>query len=369
MTPDGTVTLLLAGDVMTGRGVDQALRHHAPPQLYEPVVDDAREYLRLAEAANGPVGAPLAPHEPWGAARAQFLAPDVDARVVNLETAVTAGGAPWPRKGIHYRMHPANVDVLTAAHVDVCTVANNHVLDWGRDALRETLAALHAAGIATVGAGADADAAWRPAAIDLGSGRRLLVFGLATDDSGVPADWAAAGHRAGVARLPDLSPSSAQRVAECVQRHRRAGDLVVVSIHWGGNWVPAVPQAQRDFARRLVDIGVADVVHGHSAHHPLPVELYAGHAILHGCGDLINDYEGIGDRGPWRHDVALLWRLRLDTASGRLRRLDAWPLQRRRLRLQPADADAVDALRRLLQPDAAAGWRHGADGGWTLAPA
>ncbi len=195
------------------------------------------------------------------------------------------------------------------------------------------------------------------------------MFGLATDDSGVPADWAAADHRAGVARLPDLSPSSAQRVAECVRRHRRAGDLVVVSIHWGGNWVPAVPQAQRDFARRLVDLGAADVVHGHSAHHPLPVELYAGHAILHGCGDLINDYEGIGGHGPWRHDVALLWRLRLDPASGRLRRLDAWPLQRRRLRLQPADAGAVDALRRLLQPDTTAGWRDGADGGWTLAPA
>ena len=368
MTPDGAVTLLLAGDVMTGRGVDQALRHHAPPQLFEPAVDDAREYLRLAEAASGPVGAPLAPHEPWGAALAHYVAPDVDARVVNLETAVTAGGAPWPHKGIHYRMHPANVDVLTAARIDVCTLANNHVLDWGRDALRETLATLHAAGIATAGAGSDAGAAWAPAAVALPTGARLLVWSVATADSGVPADWAAAAHRPGVALLHDLAPSGAQRMADTVQRHRRPGDLVVVSVHWGANWVAEVPAAQRDFARRLVDLGAADVVHGHSAHHPLPVEVHAGHAILHGCGDLIDDYEGIGAHGTWRHDLALLHRLQLDGATGRLRRLDAWALQRRRLRLQRADEGAVDALRTLLQPDTAAGWRETADG-WTLVPA
>jgi poly-gamma-glutamate synthesis protein (capsule biosynthesis protein) len=191
---------------------------------------------------------------------------------------------------------------------------------------------------------------------------------VATADSGVPADWAAAAQRPGVALLHDLAPFGAQRLADAVRRHRRPGDLVVVSIHWGANWVAEVPPAQRAFAQRLIDLGAADVVHGHSAHHPLPVEVYRGRAILHGCGDLIDDYEGIGTRGRRRHDLALLYRLQLDTASGRLRRLDAWALQRRRLRLQRADEGAVDALRALLQPDTAAGWRETADG-WTLEPA
>ena len=366
MTADGAVVLLLAGDVMTGRGVDQALRHHAPPDLYEPVVTDAREYLRLAEAANGPVGAPLAPHEPWGDALPAFLAADVDARVVNLETAVTAGGAPWPHKGIHYRMHPANVDVLTAARLDVCTLANNHVLDWGRDALRETLAVLHAAGLATAGAGWDADAAWAPAVRPLAGGR-LLVWSFALSTSGVPADWAAAGRRAGVALLPDLSVHQVRRIAECIACERRAGDLVVVSLHWGGNWVPAVPAEHREFAHRLIDVGAADVVHGHSAHHALPVEVHGGRPILYGCGDLIDDYEGLGDHGPWRHDVGALFRLEIDRASRRLLRLDVLPLRRRRLRVERGDAEAAAELRRLMQIDPAAGWRVRGEGGWSLA--
>lgn len=365
MTPDGAVTLLLAGDVMTGRGVDQALRHRAPPELFEPVVRDAREYLRLAEAANGPVGAPLAPHEPWGDALPALRAADVDARVVNLETALTAGGAPWPHKDIHYRMHPGNVDVLTAAHLDVCTLANNHVLDWGRDALRETLAVLHAAGIASAGAGIDTETAWAPAMRPLAGGGRLLVWGFALPSSGVPADWAA-GRGAGVALLPDLSPGTARRIADRVARERRARDLVVVSLHWGGNWVPEVPAEHRAFARWLIESDAADVVHGHSAHHPLPVETHRGRPILYGCGDLINDYEGIGDHGPWRLDVGALYRLEMAPATRTMRRLDVLPLRRRRLRLEHADTEASADVGRLLQVEPAAGWRTREEGGWSL---
>ena len=368
MTPQGALVLVLAGDVMTGRGIDQALRQHAPPQIHEPVVRDARDYVRLAESVNGPVGTPLAPEEPWGDALPAMRADEVDARIVNLETALTAAGEPWPGKGIHYRMHPANVDVLTAAQVDVCVLANNHVLDWGRDALHETLASLHTAGIATAGAGVDDGAAWAPAVVARPAGRRLLVFAVATPDSGVPESWAAATRRAGVAVLHELSRASAQRFAEVVRRHRRAGDRVVVSIHWGANWVSEVPAAQRAFARALVDLGAADLVHGHSAHHPLPAELHQGHAVLYGCGDLIDDYEGIGSHGPWRHDLAVLWRARLHAADGRLEQLDAIPLQRRRLRLRQADAEAAEAIGDLLQVDAATGWHRSAGGGWTLRP-
>jgi len=131
-TPPRTLRLLLAGDVMTGRGIDQVLAHPGDPRLHEAWVHDAREYVRIAERASGPVPAPVPPAYPWGDALAEMEAARPDLRIVNLETAITTADDAWPGKGIHYRMHPANVGCLTAAGIDACSLANNHVLDWGR---------------------------------------------------------------------------------------------------------------------------------------------------------------------------------------------------------------------------------------------
>lgn len=141
------VLLMLAGDVMTGRGIDQILAHPGPPGLLESHVGDAREYVRLAEAVNGPVPAPVAPSYIWGDALAEMERAAPDLRIVNLETAVSADGEAWPAKGVHYRMNPANVDCLQAAHLDCCVLANNHVLDWGRSGLEDTLRSLRGAGL------------------------------------------------------------------------------------------------------------------------------------------------------------------------------------------------------------------------------
>jgi hypothetical protein len=148
---------------MTGRGIDQILPQPVDPALHEPWVRDARDYVRLAEAAHGavPRGAALA--YPWGEALAEIAARAPRWRIVNLETALTARGAPWPGKGIHYRMAPAHLGLLQAACIDACVLANNHVLDWGTDGLADTLQALRGAGIAAVGAGEDEARAWQPA--------------------------------------------------------------------------------------------------------------------------------------------------------------------------------------------------------------
>jgi poly-gamma-glutamate synthesis protein (capsule biosynthesis protein) len=89
----------------------------------------------------------------WGDALKAFarLAPDV--RIINLETAVTTSDAAWPGKGIHYRVHPANIACLTAAQIDCCVLSNNHVLDWGYAGLAETLATLRSVHVQTAGAG------------------------------------------------------------------------------------------------------------------------------------------------------------------------------------------------------------------------
>ncbi len=335
-----SVTLLLTGDVMTGRGIDQLLPHPGSPLLFESCIHDARGYVHLVERVSGPVARAVSADHLWGDALAEMQRVGPDVRVINLETAVTTCDDAWPGKGIHYRMHPANVSCLTAAGIDCCVLANNHTLDWGRQGLAETLHTLHAAGMQTAGAGADGDAAWAPAALPLADGRRLLVFACATETSGVPPDWAATPRYSGLALLPDLGEGTARHLAATVARHRRPGEPVVVSVHWGANWVAQVPAAHREFAHRLIDLGAADVVHGHSSHPALPIEVYRGRLVLYGCGDLVNDYEGIAPHGDLRSDVGCLYFATLERDSGLLRRLEIVPMQIRRFRLEHADADA-----------------------------
>ncbi len=348
MQAQASVTLMLTGDVMTGRGIDQILRRPSAPVLYESYIQDARDYVGLAEAVNGPIPAPVSAGYIWGDALAAIARAAPDLRIVNLETSVTTSAHAWPGKGINYRMHPANVNCLTAAHIDCCALANNHVLDWGREGLDETLQVLRQAGLHTAGAGADGDEAWAPAILPLAGRARMLMFACGTSSSGIPAGWSAAPKRSGVALLPDLSDATARWLADDVTRWREAGDLILVSIHWGGNWGLDVPSAHRNFAHRLIDLGAADVVHGHSSHHPLRIEVYRGKLILYGCGDLINDYEGIGAHGSLRSDVGCLYFATLALAGAYLQQLSIVPLQLKRFRLSEADPAARSWLQQIF---------------------
>lgn len=350
MNDPEAVTLLLGGDVMTGRGIDQALARPLPPRLKEPCVRDARTYLRLAARASGAIGIPVREDHVWGDAlgEMQDLAPD--RRVANLETAITRSTRLWPDKAVHYRMSPAHVGCLTAARLDALSLANNHVLDGGRRGLIDTLQALDRAGVAHAGAGADLASARAPAVLALPGGRRLLMFAWAGPDCGVPAGWAAGRQRAGIALLARLDEAAAREIARTVQRVRRVDDRVLVSLHWGGNWVDEVPLAHRVFAHRLIELEAADLVHGHSAHHPLPFEVHRGRLILYGCGDLVNDYEGLGPHRHFCSDVACLYAARLQADTGQLVGLDIRVLQRRRLRLGPVQPEAFEWLLGLLVP-------------------
>jgi len=136
---EGLLTIFLCGDVMTGRGVDQILPHPGDPALREQHVPDARIYVRLAEAVSGPIPRPAGYGWPWGDALPVLDSLAPDARVINLETSITRRDTFAPGKGIHYRMSPANTGCLLAAHPDVCTLANNHMLDFGQGGLADTL--------------------------------------------------------------------------------------------------------------------------------------------------------------------------------------------------------------------------------------
>jgi poly-gamma-glutamate synthesis protein (capsule biosynthesis protein) len=345
-----TATLLLCGDVMTGRGIDQILPCPVDPRIHEDYVRDAREYVRLAEDVSGPIPRGVDARYVWGDALGVLDQATTDARIINLETSVTSGDEYWKGKGINYRMHPANVPVLAALRPDVCVLANNHVLDYGPAGLLETLNTLHEHGLRTAGAGRNVEEAARPAEIELAGGPRLLVVGVGVATSGIPREWAATRDRPGVHYLPDLSADSATALCEHLSRARHGGSLTVVSIHWGSNWGYEVPDEQVAFAHRLVDAGAA-LVHGHSSHHVRPIEVYRNHLILHGCGDFLTDYEGIGQRPGFRDDLALMYLAALDCGTGALAALTMIPLQIRRFRLNhasPADTrwlrDTVDLI-------------------------
>lgn len=337
--------LFLAGDVMTGRGIDQVLGHSVDPVLHEPYVRTAARYVALAEAENGDIPAPVPPAYVWGDALSELDRVDPAARIINLETAVTTRDDWWPTKGIHYRMHPGNVAVLEAAKIDACVLGNNHVMDWGRAGLLETVTVLSDRGIAVAGAGRDAASAAAPAVVETAHGR-VLVFSWATPSAGVPGSWAAGAGEAGVNVLPELDDGAADRIIAAVEaagRDGRGGDRVVVSIHWGGNWGYDVPREQRELAHRLIDAGAVDVVHGHSSHHPKGIEVYGGRVIVYGAGDFLNDYEGIGGRAEYRGDLTLMYFPELDDA-GALRRLTMTPMRIRRFRLGRARGGDVDWL-------------------------
>ncbi len=342
------LTLLLLGDVMTGRGVDQILPHPADPALYEPYVSSALEYVRLAEAKNGPIPRPVTFDYVWGVAREAVDAMGPDLRIANLETAITGSGHPWP-KGIHYRMHPDNIEVLRSFRIDVCNLANNHVLDWGEQGLLDTIAALERAGIAFCGAGRDRNEAARPAICEIAARGRVLVFGVALPSSGVPAGWAAGPDRPGVHWLSDLSRASLERLRQAVERAApRRDDLLVLSIHWGANWGYEVGAEERSFAHLLVEELGFHVVHGHSSHHPKGVELWKNAVILYGCGDFLNDYEGIEGYESFRDDLVLAWLPRFTLPALELRELRAVPFHIRRLRLEFPSGEDADWLARIL---------------------
>ena len=169
MVGDSDVTVLLGGDVMLGRGVDQILPHPSDPEMRELYLGDARGHVRLAEHANGPIAPPVDWRWPWGEVLALLDEAGADIRLINLEATITADGEFADRKPVCYRMHPNNLPALTALRPHVCALANNHILDFGYQGLTDTLAALTRAGIQGVGAGADLPTARRPGECD---GRR-----------------------------------------------------------------------------------------------------------------------------------------------------------------------------------------------------
>lgn len=255
-----------------------------------------------------------------------------DLAVLNLEAAVTTREQPFPLyKRYLYKVHPAALEAMTWAGVGAVTLANNHVMDYGRAGFLDTLGNLRRAGIVAIGAG-ESNAEARRGAVFKIRGTRVGVLSYLADTlmHSVYVRSFAAGLTGGCARLGLAAARSD------LQRMRRHADVVVAVVHWGSNY-SEITLAQRIYGRLLLDFG-ADVVIGHHPHIHQPVALHRGKPILYSLG---NYAFGTPGREWFRHGMLARLRLR----ERRLARVELIPLlvQNRLVHFKPEQLEGGDA--------------------------
>lgn len=332
----------MCGDVMTGRGIDQILPYPSDPILYEPYIKNAFDYVKLAQQVNGLIPHPVNFSYLWGDVLDELARFSPDLRIINLETSITKSDDYCSAKGINYRMNPDNIPCLSAAKINYCSLANNHILDWGYSGLLETLATLKKVKIKSAGAGRNLKEASTPAVMEIEGKGKVLVFSLGTASSGIPSAWRASSAQPGVNLLEDLSQKTVWLLREKIQQLKRPTDLVIVSIHWGGNWGDQIPYSQRKFAHQLIERAGVDLIHGHSSHHVKGIEVYQDKLIIYGCGDFLNDYEGVVGYEAFRDDLGLMYFVSIEPKTGKLVKLQMVPTQIKRFQVNRSST--VDAL-------------------------
>lgn len=264
---------------------------------------------------------------------------------------MTTSSTPWPEKGINYRMHPKNVDVIQTAKIDCCVLSNNHVLDWGFKGLEETLDTLKNGNCNYVGAGKNAKEAESPVIFEIPGKGRVIVFACGHISSGVPFQWKATEKRSGINWVDITSSKSVREIAKTVEKIKKPGDIVVYSIHWGGNWGWETPPEQKLFAHGLIDEAMVDVIHGHSSHHVKGFEIYNGKLIIYGCGDFLSDYEGISSIKceEFHDDRSLMYFPEIDLLTGKLVAMTMVPMELKKLCVNRASPSAVEWLHQTMK--------------------
>lgn len=195
----------------------------------------------------------------------------------NLEGPLTDGGRPFEGKQYVFRSPPDRVaPALARAGIGLVSLANNHVMDYGLDGLRDTLGALDAAGIRYAGAGENLAAARRPAFVEAGGVRlALLAYSLT-----FPEEFWAADARPGTAFGHE------HEVRADIAAARRHADVVLVSFHWGREGTTELRDYQRTLGHAAIDAGAA-VVFGHHPHVLQAVEHYRDGVILYSLGNFV----------------------------------------------------------------------------------
>lgn len=305
-------TLALTGDVMLGRLVNETLKAMQPEEAWGDVLP------HLAQA---------------------------DLRIANLECALTNHLSPWTRseKMFHFRAEPEAVRVLQAARIDACALANNHILDYEEQGLRDTLHVLKNAGIRHAGAGVNAAEAAAPAMLEAmlleEAGTAPCRVALLSFTDNQP-DFAATAEHPGTNYLEaSLHEETLARIANGIAQARAQGaDLVVFSSHWGANFIERPSPQFRSFARRVIELG-ADIYYGHSAHICQGIEIHRGKPILYDTGNFIDDY---AVHPLLRNDRSCLFKVMF--AHGKLYRIELLPVSLSVAHVALARGEEFDAI-------------------------
>ena len=306
------IILAFTGDVMLGRLVNDRLKDMQPKEVW----GDVLPHLTQANL-----------------------------RIINLECALTTHLQPWTHtaKMFHFRADPDAVRVLHAAHIDACTLANNHILDFEARGLFDTLRVLDTAGIRHAGAGVNHKEAAAPAMLEVQSSPPCRVALLSCTDN--EPDFAATDKKPGTNFLEvSLDGTTLACIANDIAKaHALGADLVVFSNHWGANFVDRPSPEFRSFARRVIELG-ADIYHGHSAHICQGIEIYQGKPILYDTGNFIDDY---AVHPQLRNDRSCLFKLMFE--HGKLCRIELLPVSLSVAHVALARGEEFDAIRARME--------------------
>ncbi len=246
---------------------------------------------------------------PWG--NLLPLLNKTDLNLINLETTLTSSINAVP-KVFNFKSDPENVESLKRAKIDVVTLANNHILDFGIEGLEDTLQALGKAGIQHVGAGLNIEEAKKPVIMDI-KNTTIGIIGYTDNEP----TWKATATKPGTnyvyigdhstaggpqpnglppglltkfeLKKHNFSDLKYREVIREIIKLKRKVDILIFTIHWGPNMVQHPTIAFQRFARVAIDAGV-DILHGHSAHVFQGIEIYKNKVIFYDAGDFIDDY-------------------------------------------------------------------------------
>jgi poly-gamma-glutamate capsule biosynthesis protein CapA/YwtB (metallophosphatase superfamily) len=249
--PDGRFSVFAAGDIYLGWHISDLMKKHGTAYPFSRLTDEIGRH---------------------------------DIAIANLESVISSRGKPSWIKNFMFRISPEEGSALRESGIDVVSVANNHTMDFGREAFVDTLRSLEDMKIAYAGGGRKASAAMQPAIFEKG-GTRIAFLAYSAWPSPLTA---AAQDKAGIAHL------EIEKVIEDIKKMKGQGALVLVSVHWGTQHTEKLEAGQVPMAHAMIDAG-ADAVLGHHSHCPQPVEIYKGKPVFYSLGNFVF--------GRWNRDM------------------------------------------------------------------
>ena len=236
----GTVSILAVGDVMTGASMAHWVSDSGPDYPFA----NTASLIRQADIA-----------------------------ICNLEAPYGTKGKPFKKK-FTFLVPPVCINGVKNAGFDVVAMANNHMMDYGPEPLKVTLALLDSFGLARSGAGMNLADARKPVIVE----RNGIKVAFLSYSRVHPVQFWASAHK------PGTAPAVEKFVAQDIKKARQQSDLVVVSFHWGAELMETPKKYQKDLAHLCIDSG-ADMVLGHHPHILQGLEIYKGKLIAYSLGN------------------------------------------------------------------------------------